>query len=201
MQAIALCHFLQTNSGRLIMTQQTVFLDRDGVINRKLQEGCYVTRWDELELLPGVAAAIGRLKQAGMLVVVVTNQRGVARNRCTLEQIETLHQQLNNELGKTGAQIDGFFVCPHEKGACNCRKPLPGLYEQAVLAFPAINAANSVMIGDALSDIEFGSRLGMKTLCVRPGEHPSPEAEAAAKVADLVADSLSDAVEQLLAQL
>jgi D-glycero-D-manno-heptose 1,7-bisphosphate phosphatase len=178
---------------------RTVFLDRDGVLNRKLPEGCYVTRWEQFELLGGVAEAIARLNRAGLLVVVVSNQRGVARGRCTLADIDAIHAALQDLLASSGAHIDGFFVCPHEKGQCDCRKPLPGLFHQARARFPQIEAATSAMIGDSLSDIEFGRNLGMRTICVcGRTEHPSPGVEEAAELADLSVASLTEAVDALL---
>lgn len=173
---------------------RTVFLDRDGVLNRKLPEGCYVTDWQDFVLLPGVVEAIQKLNAAGLLAVVVTNQRGVARGRCSLADVEAVHAHLQEELARHAAHLDGFFICPHEKGQCDCRKPLPGLFHQARQRFPQIEAESSVMIGDALGDIEFGRNLGMRTLCVAAGAHPSPEAAQAAALATACASSLAEAV-------
>ncbi|MDR3725063.1 MAG: HAD family hydrolase [Terracidiphilus sp.] len=188
-----------TASNSLSHTIHAVFLDRDGVINRKLPEGCYITRREEFELLDGVADSIARLNRAGLLVIVVTNQRGIARKRMTLDTLNTVHAALQNELAASGAHLDSIFVCPHGKDECDCRKPLPGLFHQAQARFPQIEAATSVMIGDSLSDIEFGRNLGMATICVQPEtEHPSPGADMAAAIADFCAPSLPDAVDKLL---
>jgi D-glycero-D-manno-heptose 1,7-bisphosphate phosphatase len=188
-----------TASSSANRTIRTVFLDRDGVINRKLPEGCYVTRWKEFVLLDGVAEAIARLNRAGLLVIVATNQRGVARGRMTLDNLNAVHAALQNELAASGAHLDGIFVCPHGKDECDCRKPLPGLFHQAQSRFPQIEAATSIMIGDSLSDIEFGRNLGMATICVQPEtEHPSPGADMAAAIAGFCAPSLPDAVDKLL---
>ena len=107
------------------------------------------------------------------------------------------------ELLKThGAHVDGFYFCPHDKQQCNCRKPLPGLFEQAVAQSPEITAATSVMIGDSLSDIEFGRRLGMLTVFIEGDpKHQKPGAEAARSLADLRFSSLAEAVEVLLMNL
>ncbi|WP_420236607.1 D-glycero-alpha-D-manno-heptose-1,7-bisphosphate 7-phosphatase [Telmatobacter bradus] len=177
---------------------RTVFLDRDGVLNRKLPEDNYVTCWEEFSLLPGVPEAIARLNAAGLLTVVVTNQRGVARGRSTLAGVEAVHERLQQELAAYGAHLDGFFICPHDKKQCDCRKPLPGLFHQAQQRFPQIEAVTSLMIGDSLGDIEFGRILGMQTICVAAGEHPSPAAEEAAKLATARAGSLAEAVDLLL---
>jgi D-glycero-D-manno-heptose 1,7-bisphosphate phosphatase len=177
---------------------RTVFLDRDGVLNRKLPEDNYVTCWEDFSLLPGVPAAIQRLNAAGLLTVVVTNQRGVARGRSTLADVEAVHERLQQELAAYGAHLDGFFVCPHDKNQCDCRKPLTGLFHQARERFPQIEAATSIMIGDSLGDIEFGRTLGMQTICVAAGEHPSPAAAQAAQLATAQAGSLAKAVDLLL---
>src|SRR5579862_9031850 len=94
----------------------TVFLDRDGVLNRKLPEGEYVSAWEHFDLLPGVAEAIGKLKFAGLRVLVVSNQRGIALGLYRAEDVDRIHAQLQKELEAQGAQIDGFYFCPHDKG-------------------------------------------------------------------------------------
>lgn len=178
---------------------RTVFLDRDGVLNEKMPEGQYVTRWDEFRILPGVIEAIRRLNQAALRVVVVTNQRGVARGLYTVADVEAIHARFQQELQTAGAHIDAIFICPHDKEACNCRKPLPGLFEQAAAQFPHITAETSVMIGDSLVDMEFGRRLGMPTIFVDvDAARRSPHAEHASRLADLRFASLPAAVDALL---
>jgi histidinol-phosphate phosphatase family protein len=112
-----------------------------------------VTRWEEFHVLPGVPEALRRLNEAGMRVIVVSNQRGIALGLYTAADVEAIHADFQRQLNGAGARIDAFFICPHDKGQCNCRKPLPGLFEQAVATFPDITAATSVIIGDSLSDI------------------------------------------------
>lgn len=164
-----------------------------------MPEGKYVTRWDEFRVVPGVPDALLRLNRAKMRVVVVTNQRGIARGFCTLRDVETIHTRFLRELQGAGAHIDSFFICPHDKDDCNCRKPLPGLFEQAVTQFPDITAATSVMIGDSLVDMEFGRHLGMATIFIDVDEdRRSPHAEQASALADLRFASLAAAVDALL---
>jgi len=179
---------------------RTVFLDRDGVLNRKLPEGRYVTSWSEFQPLPGVAHAIARLNRANLRVIVVSNQRGIALGLYTSEDVRKVHSELQSWLQSQGAHIDAFYFCPHNKQQCNCRKPLPGLFDQARAEFPHIAAASSVMIGDSLSDIEFGHRLGIKTIFLE-GEPQlrKPGAEVARQLADLCFASLPEAVDALLA--
>jgi len=176
-----------------------VFLDRDGILNEKMPEGQYVTRWKEFHVLPGVPQALRRLNEAGVRVIVVTNQRGVARGIYTIADVEAIHAAFQDVLAREGARIDAFFICPHGEGECNCRKPLPGLYEQAAAQSPSIAPETSVMIGDSLSDIEFGRNVGMATIFVEGGaqQRESGAGEAAA-LADVRCASLAEAVEILL---
>jgi len=174
---------------------RTVFLDRDGILNEKMPDHRYVTRWEEFRVLPGVPEAVRRLNEAGLRVVVVSNQRGIAKGLYTTADLEAMHAQFQRLLGREGARIDGFFICPHEENECNCRKPLTGLFEQAVARFPEITAATSVIIGDSASDVEFGRRLGMKTILVDARDSAAQVAE----LADLRFGSLAEAVNAILA--
>ena len=179
----------------------TVFLDRDGVLNQKMPEGRYVASWSDFHILPGVAEAIARLNRAGLRVVVVSNQRGIALGLYTAEDVEAIHAAFQRLLIARHAHIDAFFVCPHDHGQCNCRKPLSGLFEQAVARFPSITAATSVMIGDSIVDMEFGRRLGITTILIdsNPELH-HPANQAAQDYADFRFPSLQEAVNALLTQ-
>ena len=177
---------------------RTVFLDRDGILNEKMPEHRYVTRWEEFRVLPGVPEALRRLNEAGLRVVVVSNQRGIAKGLYTAADLEAMHAQFQRLLEREGARIDAFFICPHETDECNCRKPLPGLFEQAVARFPEITAATSVMIGDSPTDVEFGRRLGMKTILI-DAQHRAAGAEGVAGRVEFCFGSLPEAVDALLA--
>ncbi len=177
---------------------RTVFLDRDGILNEKMPEHQYVTRWEEFRVLPGVPEALRQLNEAGLRVVVVSNQRGIAKGLYTAADLEAMHAKFQRQLERDGARIDAFFICPHEENECNCRKPLPGLFEQAVRRFPEIAAATSVMIGDSPSDVEFGRRVGMKTILIDAWRGATDAVEDATR-ADLRFGSLAEAVDVLLA--
>jgi D-glycero-D-manno-heptose 1,7-bisphosphate phosphatase len=178
---------------------KTVFLDRDGVVNQKMPEGEWVTRWSDFQVLPGVIEAVDAMKRTGLSVIVVSNQRGIALGRFTEDDVRTIHNKFQQMLEAFGTSVDGFYFCPHDRSQCNCRKPLPGLFEQAVADHPEIQAATSVMIGDSKSDMEFGRRLGMMTVFIDSDPaRQKPGAEAARALADLQAGSLLDAVENLL---
>ncbi len=152
---------------------RAVFLDRDGVINVEKE---YLHRIGDFEFLPGVPQALRLLKEAGFLLIVVTNQSGVARGYYSLEDVDRLHRHLQDQLAPYGAAVDGFYVCPHhpEHGAgdltinCSCRKPLPGMIEKAVVDFQ-IDPARSYLVGDKLSDIEAGQAAGCRSFLVRTG--------------------------------
>lgn len=183
----------------LVIIVRYVFLDRDGVLNRKLPEGAYVSDWAQFEWLPGVVEAIARMNRAGLTVIVVSNQRGVALGRLSVEQLELIHGQMRNHLGRHNARLDAIYYCPHVHGECHCRKPDIGLFEQATKDFPEIDAENSVVIGDSLSDIQAGRRLGMRTIFIQgEPDRQKAGAEAAASLADAVAASLLQAVEKYL---
>ncbi len=176
-----------------------VFLDRDGVLNRAPGEGRFVTCREELALLPGVADAIAELNQSGRKVIVVTNQRGIALGLYSQRELERIHVFLRAQLAERGAHLDGLYVCPHDEGQCNCRKPLTGLFEQAFEDFPLARPENSLMVGDSLRDVEAGLRAGMATVFVAGGaREDSPEADRARTLAQLTVGSLPDLVHHYL---
>jgi len=178
-------------------TVRTVFLDRDGVINRRLP-GDYVTRWDEFEFLPGAVEAIGRLKRGGLVVVVVTNQRGVALGRMTMHDVDSIHDQMRHELRARGADVDAVYVCPDADGPM--RKPAPGMLLAAAREVPGVVLDGSVMVGDSLTDLMAGAAAGCArgVLVVAPSEreHMLQEASTLGVRVDSDAPSLLEAVEQ-----
>jgi D-glycero-D-manno-heptose 1,7-bisphosphate phosphatase len=176
-----------------------VFLDRDGVINRKPAAGQFVTRWEEFELLPGVEDAIAQMNRTGRKAIVVTNQRGVALGLYSWQDLAEIHEQLQHKLAARGAHLDAIYVCPHDDGQCDCRKPLTGLFGQAFRDFPTAHAANSVVVGDSLRDIEAGRRLGMRTALIDDGTaSSSPDLQLARSLAQVCVASLSDFVRRYL---
>lgn len=178
-----------------------VFLDRDGVINRKPPEGEYVGRWSDFHPLQGAEAAIAALNASGRKVIVVTNQRGVALGLYSEEDVRSVHAQLQRHLAAYSAHIDAFYYCPHDKDRCSCRKPGTGLFEMAFRDFPRASPANSIVIGDSVSDIEAARRLSFSSIFIKGDPHRSKAgSEQAASMADATADSLAQAVEQYLRQ-
>ena len=154
--------------------QKAIFLDRDGTINKMVG---FITKPEQFELLPGVAKAIKAINKSGYLAIVITNQPVIARGDCTFEQLQTIHNKMETELGKEGAFVDAIYVCPHhtDKGFsgerpeykcdCDCRKPKPGLLLQAAKDFN-IDLSQSYMIGDSDGDVKAGENAGLPTLMV-----------------------------------
>jgi D-glycero-D-manno-heptose 1,7-bisphosphate phosphatase len=145
---------------------ETIFLDRDGVINRKAPDGHYVTCWEDFVFLPDAKDALRLIKRHGYRLIVVTNQRGIARRLMTEQDLQQIHAQMRTELAEGGVPIDALYYCPHEVGQCLCRKPQTGLFWRAKGDFPDINFACSLLIGDSLSDMEAGAQLGCRNLLI-----------------------------------
>lgn len=144
----------------------TLFLDRDGVINRR-QEGGYVTYWDEFEFLPGVLDAIPRLNRVFGILIIVSNQQGVGKGMVSREAVEDIHRRMVQAIDLEGGQIDRIYFSPYlEKENHPWRKPNPGMALQAQKDHPLIDFGRSVMVGDSLTDMEFGRRLGMVNVLI-----------------------------------
>jgi histidinol-phosphate phosphatase family protein len=144
----------------------TLFLDRDGVINR-LRENDYVKNWSEFEFLPGAKESIRGFSDLFGRIVVVTNQQGIGKGIYTVEDLESIHLNMVLEVILSGGRIDRVYFAPQlEKEKSNMRKPNTGMAEKAAEDFPEINFEQSIIIGDSTSDMEFGKRKGMKTILV-----------------------------------
>ncbi|MDY0190521.1 MAG: D-glycero-beta-D-manno-heptose 1,7-bisphosphate 7-phosphatase [Desulfuromonas sp.] len=150
-----------------------VFLDRDGTIN---EERDYLFRCEDFRFIPGVPQAIKRLNDAGLLVVVVTNQSGVGRGYYSEKDVDCLHKFIQQQLCAIGAHIDAFYYCPHHptkglgqyKRDCNCRKGKPGMLLQAAQEH-CIDLGRSFIVGDKLADVEAGVAAGCAPLLVLTG--------------------------------
>lgn len=147
--------------------RRAVFLDRDGVLNRAVVRSGLPyppANITELEILPGVEDGLARLRAAGFLLIVVTNQPDVARGTQSRDQVESMHRALSAKL-----PLDDFRVCYHDDAdKCSCRKPQPGLLHQAAHDWQ-IDLANSFIIGDRWRDIEAGIRAGCRTVFIDYG--------------------------------
>jgi D-glycero-D-manno-heptose 1,7-bisphosphate phosphatase len=155
------------------MPREAVFLDRDGTL---IEEVHYLAVPEQVRLISGAAEAVRKLNDVGMLVVVVTNQAGVARGYFPESNVAEVHAQLSSLLAERGAKVDAFYYCPHHptegvghyRVNCDCRKPKPGLLLTAARDLD-IDLARSWMIGDKLADAEAGTVAGCRAILVRTG--------------------------------
>ncbi len=161
------------------MTHRAAFLDRDGVL---IPDFGVVTHAHQLGLLAGVPEALCRLKLAGFQLILVTNQAVVARGLISEEELDTLHEALQDLLASHGApKLDAIYACPHHPNAdllryrveCQCRKPRPGLLTRAA-AENDLDLGRSFMIGDRLTDVAAGHRAGCRTMLLETGQHLAP---------------------------
>jgi len=160
-------------------------LDRDGTINVRSTARRYVVEASEVALLPGAAAAVRLLNDAGVEVAVVTNQRGLATGELTTTGLEAVHAEIEAQLAAAGARVDGWYVCPHDVAGCRCRKPLPGLLLAALADRPSVRPDEAVVVGDSESDVLAGLAAGIPGVLLSA---PAPDRTAAVAVAeDLVA--------------
>jgi D-glycero-D-manno-heptose 1,7-bisphosphate phosphatase len=180
---------------------RAVFLDRDGTIN---EEVGYLSDLAQLKLIPGVGAAIKKLNEAGLKVVLVTNQSGVARGYFTESFVQETHARLEQMLRDEGARLDGIYYCPHHPTAgsppytvaCDCRKPGTGLIDRAARDL-AIDVKKSYVVGDKWSDVELGQRAGAHAILVKSGfasDDPGNVRPPHVVAPDFVAHDLAEAV-------
>lgn len=182
-------------------SKPTLFLDRDGVL---IEDRDYLADPAGVAVLPGVAAAMKRARQAGFQLVGVSNQSGIGRGYFEVEQFDAVMTELAARLKRAGAGWDGFFYCPHAPDAgCDCRKPRPGLLQEAAAVFRWLPEMSWV-VGDKASDVELGLAAGLGAVLVRTGYGREQEEKvlrmwpAAERL--LVADDLSAAVDAILAR-
>jgi histidinol-phosphate phosphatase family protein len=150
--------------------ERIIFLDRDGTI---INDCNYLSSPKQVSLLNGAGEALARLSNAGFRLLVVSNQSGVARGYFNIDSVNAANRKLNSLLEPYGVQIEKFYFCPHDPTdpiACECRKPLLGLYNEAKKDF-LFSSDCSWMIGDKVSDIEFGINAGLHTIKIDSGNY------------------------------
>lgn len=185
-----------------------VFMDRDGTMT---VEGGYINHPSRLHLIPTTADAVRLCNENDLMAVVATNQAGVARGYFTEDLVHVVHDRLRKLLEEQGAKLDAIYYCPHHpregkppyQADCDCRKPRPGMIEQACRELP-IDRARSYMVGDKISDSEFGHRLGLRTVMVMTG-YGRGEYEYQRQdwndTPDFIAENLKEAVEWIIEDL
>lgn len=151
------------------MNRKTIFLDRDGVINE--EEKDYVKNLKEFKIIDGSLQAIELLKKNNFRVVVITNQSAINRGLLSVEKLNEIHDFLKSKLLELNTTLDGIYFCPHTPNEnCMCRKPKPGLFEQAMSELD-INIKDSLMIGDSQTDIDAANKIGCKSILLNKNQN------------------------------
>jgi D-glycero-D-manno-heptose 1,7-bisphosphate phosphatase len=180
------------------LLRRAVFLDRDGTI---CEEMGYVNHVDRLQIFPYAAAAIRRLNEAQIPVVVITNQSGIARNIFPESLVHQVHKKMISQLAAGDAWIDAIYFCPHKtEDACECRKPNPGMLELAGREH-GLDLANSWVVGDRYADLEMAHAVGARGILVMTGYGRGEyelHRERWARQPDVLAETLVDAVVRVL---
>ncbi len=183
------------------LKRRAVFLDRDGTIAEEVGYANHISRF---VVYPFAATAIRRLNEAGLPVIVVTNQSGVARGFFPESLIGRMHEKMVEELAAGGAHVDGMYYCPHIRDdQCSCRKPLPGMLEQAAREHN-LEISGSVLVSDRYNDIQMGHENGCRTILVLTGYGRGDYEWNRAKwprQPDHVVENLADAVEIILKEM
>lgn len=184
--------------------QRAIFIDRDGTIN--VSKG-FISKADDLELIPGSIEAIKAINKSGALAIVITNQPVIARGECSFEELHNIHNKLKTLLGEKGAFVDDIFYCPHhpDKGFdgevpelkfdCECRKPKTGMIDEAVEKYN-IDLSKSYMVGDSTMDLETARNAGVKSVLVDTGFAGNDGKYD--RSCDIEAKNLFDAVEKII---
>ena len=179
--------------------QPAIFLDRDGVIIENRTN--YVRSWDDVEIFPQALVALASLKDSLYKIIIITNQSPIGRGILTSDQVDDINRQLLREIGSVGGVVDGIYLCPHDpEDGCDCRKPRPGLLLQASQEHK-IDLEHSIMIGDALTDLQAGLAAGLgKVVLVRTGRGAQEEfSPTAAQLPPFVTyDTLYQAISDLV---
>ncbi len=173
---------------KLIDKNWTLFLDRDGVINHE-KPGTYVLDWKEFIFYPGVVEAMKILNERFGVIVMVTNQKGVGKNLMTLENLHSIHSNMLAEIEAGSGRIDNIYFCSDLEDDSPNRKPNPGMAYQAMKDFPQIDPAKSMIVGNKLSDMQFGRNAGLHTVFAAT---TNPDTPFPNPLIDLRFDSLAD---------
>lgn len=155
---------------QFLKPKKIIFLDRDGVINKRPPKGDWVKRWEEFEFLPGAREAMELLSAAGYEIYLISNQTGIARGAMSAETLTEIHSSMERELLKHGVRINAIYHCPHNwDSPCECRKPKPGMFFQAALDHH-IDLPSAIFIGDDERDGVAGKAAGVPTIVLGTGE-------------------------------
>jgi len=180
------------------MTKKFIILDRDGVINEDSDD--YVKSAEEWYPISGSLEAIAKLKQAGYTVVIATNQSGIGRGLFGFEEFEEMCEKMDVMLDQVGGYIDGIFLCPHApEDGCDCRKPLPGMFEQIAGEFD-MDLSGVPIVGDSLRDLQAGQAVGCTPYLVKTGKGERTIAKGEGLEGVVIFEDLAEFVDQLLSK-
>jgi len=153
---------------KFLQPKKVIFLDRDGVINKKPPKADYVKNWKEFAFLPGAIEAIKLLSENNYEIYIITNQPGIGRGTMNEQDLKIIHENLEKEVRKHGAKITAIYYCPHGwNDGCECRKPKPGMFFQAAREHH-LDLKKSIFVGDDERDAQAGESAGCKTILVTP---------------------------------
>lgn len=185
-----------------------VFIDRDGVINKRMPLHQHVLRWEDFDILPGVYEALGLCNRNGIPTIIISNQRCISLGTLTVKGLNEINVRMCEDFNSHGVHLDGFFYCPHgyEEG-CSCRKPRIGLFKEAERELNdfgiTIDKSKSWMIGDEDCDIEAGKRIGLRTVHVSDLNDYSKDSRVVdvGRVGDFVVGNLQEAVKLIIGSI
>lgn len=176
---------------------RTIFLDRDGVINRNRARGDYVKSWEEFQFLPGALGAIAKLTKAGFRLLVVTNQACVGKEIVPWITVQEIHARMMQEIARAGGRIDAVLCCPHTPQAgCDCRKPAPGLLRRAREEY-GVDLGQALLVGDSVVDVQTADAVGMPAIMVLTGLGRIADLDSTSVLCH-VADNLAHAAQLIL---
>ncbi|MDQ5962367.1 MAG: D-glycero-D-manno-heptose 1,7-bisphosphate phosphatase [Patescibacteria group bacterium] len=141
-------------------SKKVVFLDRDGVINKKADKHCYITKEKDFVFNDGIFNVCLHLQNNGFEFIVITNQRGIARGFYTETDLEKIHNIMKRGFLEKGINLLDIFYCPHEEGVCNCRKPKPGMLEMSFEKY-CFDKGGAILISDTMEDVSMGESFGI----------------------------------------
>ena len=171
--------------------KKAIFLDRDGVINKEVS---YLSNPNDFEFIEGSIEALKILKQKGFLIIIITNQAGIARGFFTEETLEAIHSKMIRILKQNNIELDDIYYCPHHPeftGPCDCRKPNIGMLLKAQLEYN-IDLTNSYIVGDTLNDIQTGKAARCKTVLVLTGYGKEEQKNIGTIIPDMIFKNLKE---------
>jgi D-glycero-D-manno-heptose 1,7-bisphosphate phosphatase len=181
---------------------QAVFLDRDGVIIENIHS--YIRQWEDVKFYPSSLKSLKKLALSTYKIIIVTNQSAIGRGIITLAEAQAINKRFLEVIKEASGRVDGLFMCPHSPlDRCDCRKPLPGLILQAAETL-SLDLSHSIVIGDALSDIQAGQAAGIPTNILVMTGRGSAQLQlplAASLPRFIISDGLENAIDGILSGL